>query len=125
MATIRSYSGLRAVHPSPLTRISYQVGRPWMLEGNTFFPVTGIPMRKMACMRRPLALADPVPLTVAILRARSLIRASRPSPSAPGSVPAEGSGARDVGTRPAGLTRPPRARRAPGAPGRRPVPRTE
>ena len=31
-------------------------------------------MRKMACMSRPLALADPVPLTVAILKAKSLMR---------------------------------------------------
>ena len=45
-----------------------------MFEGNTFFPVTGTPMRKMACMIRPLALADPVPLAVAILKAKSLIR---------------------------------------------------
>ena len=29
-----------------------------MLEGKMFFPVTGIPMRKIACMRRPLALAE-------------------------------------------------------------------
>ena len=31
-------------------------------------------MRKIACMSRPLALADPVPLTVAILKAKSLMR---------------------------------------------------
>ena len=45
-----------------------------MFEGNTFFPVTGTPIRKMACMIRPLALAEPVPLAVAILKAKSLIR---------------------------------------------------
>ena len=45
-----------------------------MFDGNTFFPVTGTPMRKMACMIRPLALADPVPLAVAILKAKSLTR---------------------------------------------------
>ena len=43
-----------------------------MFDGNTFFPVTGTPMRKMACMIRPLALAEPVPLAVAILKAKSL-----------------------------------------------------
>jgi hypothetical protein len=45
-----------------------------MFEGKTFFPVTGIPIRKMACMRSPLALADPVPFTVAILNAKSFTR---------------------------------------------------
>ena len=44
-----------------------------MFDGNTFFPVTGMPMRKMACMIRPLADADPVPLAVAILKANSLV----------------------------------------------------
>jgi hypothetical protein len=43
-----------------------------MLDGNTFFPVTGTPMRKIACMMSPLALAEPVPLAVAILKAKSL-----------------------------------------------------
>src|SRR5213592_3040645 len=45
-----------------------------MFDGNTFLPVTGTPMRKMACMIRPLADADPVPLAVAILKAKSLTR---------------------------------------------------
>src|SRR6266545_6574614 len=45
-----------------------------MFDGNTFLPVTGTPMRKMACMMRPFAEADPVPLAVAILKAKSLIR---------------------------------------------------
>src|SRR4029453_11423725 len=44
-----------------------------MLEGNTFFPVTGMPIRKIACMMSPLAEADPVPLAVAILNAKSLV----------------------------------------------------
>ena len=76
MATMRSKSGVRATCPSPLTRISYQVGRPWMFDGKTFFPDTGIPMRKIDCMMRPLALAEPVPLTVPILNAKSLLRTS-------------------------------------------------
>ena len=45
-----------------------------MFEGKTFLPVTGTPMRKMACMIRPLAEAEPVPLAVAILNAKSLTR---------------------------------------------------
>jgi hypothetical protein len=57
-----------------LTRISYQVGSPWIFDGKTFFPVTGTPIRKIACMIRPLAEADPVPLAVAILNANSLMR---------------------------------------------------
>src|SRR3954467_12617804 len=43
-----------------------------MFEGKTFFPVTGIPMRKIACMSRLFALAEPVPFTVPILNAKSL-----------------------------------------------------
>src|SRR5260370_971063 len=62
------------VCPYLLTRISYHVGRPWMFDGKRFFPETGIPMRKMACMRRPLALAEPDPLTLASLMAKSFMR---------------------------------------------------
>src|SRR4051794_15723256 len=47
-----------------------------MFEGNTFLPVTGMPIRKIACMMRPLAEADPVPLAVAILNAKSLTRST-------------------------------------------------
>src|SRR6185312_3651455 len=70
-ATTRSTCSGRDTQPSLLTRISYQVGRPWMFDGNTFLPVTGMPMRKIACMRIPLALAEPVPFTVPILKAKS------------------------------------------------------
>src|SRR4051794_11478118 len=45
-----------------------------MFDGKTFLPVTGIPIRKIACMMRPLADADPVPLAVAILNAKSFTR---------------------------------------------------
>src|ERR1700752_1331477 len=44
-----------------------------MLDGKTFFPVTGTPIRKIACMISPLALAEPVPLAVAILNAKSFV----------------------------------------------------
>src|SRR6185295_20336803 len=53
------------------------VGSPWMFEGKTFLPVTGTPIRKMACMIRPFADADPVPFAVAILNAKSLTRSIR------------------------------------------------
>src|SRR6266404_1592665 len=72
MATMRSYSSAREVWPVLLTRTSYQVGSPWMFDGNRFLPDTGIPMRKIACIKSPFALADPVPLTLASLRAKSL-----------------------------------------------------
>src|SRR4051812_26239803 len=45
-----------------------------MFDGKTFFPATGIPMRKIACISRLFALAEPVPLTVPILKAKSLMR---------------------------------------------------
>src|SRR5690242_21511290 len=45
-----------------------------MFEGNTFLPVTGTPLRKIACMTRLLADADPVPFAVAILNAKSVVR---------------------------------------------------
>src|SRR6187431_914621 len=45
-----------------------------MLDGKTFLPVTGTPIRKMACISRLFADADPVPLAVAILKAKSLTR---------------------------------------------------
>jgi hypothetical protein len=43
-----------------------------MLDGKRFLPETGMPMRKIACISSPFALADPVPLTLAILSAKSL-----------------------------------------------------
>src|SRR5205085_12197935 len=46
-----------------------------MFEGKTFFPETGMPMRKIACISKLLALAEPVPFTVAILNAKSLTAA--------------------------------------------------
>src|SRR6476659_8212594 len=51
-----------------------------MFDGKTFFPVTGMPMRKMACISKLLALAEPVPFTVPILNAKSLTRDSTELP---------------------------------------------
>ena len=42
-----------------------------MFDGKRFFPETGIPMRKIACIKRLLALAEPVPLTLASLIEKS------------------------------------------------------
>src|ERR1035437_7743145 len=83
-ATTRSISGGRAVYPSLLTRMSYQVGRPWMFDGKMFLPETGIPIRKIDCMSSALALALPVPLTVAILKEKTLTRAESRRPEAGG-----------------------------------------
>src|SRR4029078_1765688 len=58
-----------------------------MFDGKTFFPVTGMPMRKMACISKLLALAEPVPFTVPILKAKALTRDSTeflPPPSTSG-----------------------------------------
>src|SRR5690606_19244872 len=57
-----------------------------MFEGKTFFPVTGIPIRKIVCMIRLFALAEPVPLTVPILNAKSFTRGV---PSRPGAAEAQ------------------------------------
>ena len=45
-----------------------------MLEGNKFLPETGIPILKIACIKRLFALADPVPLTFASLMEKSFTR---------------------------------------------------
>src|SRR5690606_37722926 len=57
-----------------------------MFDGKTFLPVTGMPIRKIVCMIRLFALAEPVPLTVPILNAKSL---TREEPLRPGAVGTE------------------------------------
>src|SRR5262245_12347144 len=42
-----------------------------MFDGKMFLPETGMPIRKIACINSPLAEAEPVPFTVAILSAKS------------------------------------------------------
>ena len=44
----------------------YQVGRPWMLLGKRFLPVTGMPILKNARSNTPLLVWLPEPLTVAM-----------------------------------------------------------
>ncbi len=65
-----------------------------MFDGKRFLPETGMPMRKIACISRPLALAEPVPLTLASLKAKSLTRTPSPTSIAisrppPGSLRAD------------------------------------
>src|SRR5438876_12275494 len=66
----------RAMWPSGVMRSWYQVGRPSMFEGKTFFGATGMPMWKIALVRTRLAVWLPEPLTVAAWMVRSLTMAS-------------------------------------------------
>src|SRR6202012_201308 len=72
IATIRSTPPRRPSQPWPETRTSYQVGRPWMLEGKILREVTGTPMRRMERANISLADAEPEPLTLANFTTKSL-----------------------------------------------------
>src|SRR3984885_9225702 len=72
IATIRSTPPRRPSQPASETRTSYQVGRPWMLEGKMLRAATGTPMRRIDLPNRALALADPDPFTLANLTTKSL-----------------------------------------------------
>src|SRR5436190_391016 len=63
---------LRAIQPSLLARMVNQVGRPAMLEGNMFFPLTGTPIWKIERIRTLFDDCDPDPLTVATWMVQSL-----------------------------------------------------
>ena len=73
IATIRSTPPRRPRWPASLTRTSYQVGRPWMLEGKMLRAATGTPMRRIDLPNNELALAEPEPLTLANLTTKSLM----------------------------------------------------
>ena len=49
-----------------LARIVNHVGKPWMFDGNKFFPLTGTPIWKMERMRTLFDDWLPEPLMVAI-----------------------------------------------------------
>src|SRR3970040_451337 len=49
----------------------YQVGRPWILEGNRFFPETGMPILNRARNRVRLEVWLPEPFIVATVMAKS------------------------------------------------------
>src|SRR5690349_21510686 len=72
IATMRSTPPRRPRYPSSETRTSYQVGRPWMLDGKMLRADTGTPMRMMDFAKRPLAEAEPDPFTLANLTTKSL-----------------------------------------------------
>src|SRR5687767_9940281 len=78
MATIRSTPPRRPRCPASVIRTSYQVGRPWMLDGKMLRAATGTPIRMTERAKRPFALAEPDPLTLANLTTKSLTRALPP-----------------------------------------------
>src|SRR6201991_4602943 len=65
IATIRSVPPRAPRYPSSEMRTSYQVGRPWMLDGKMLRGATGIPIRRTERANSSLALAEPEPLTFA------------------------------------------------------------
>src|SRR6516162_1432441 len=65
IATMKSVPPRAPRWPASETRTSYQVGRPWMLDGNMLRGATGTPMRRMARANSSLALAEPDPFTLA------------------------------------------------------------
>ena len=65
IATIMSTPPRAPRWPSSVTRTSYQVGRPWMLDGKMLRGDTGTPMRRIERANSSLALAEPEPLTLA------------------------------------------------------------
>src|SRR5688572_7903212 len=69
---MRSTPPRRPRWPASVTRTSYQVGRPWMLEGKMLRGLTGTPMRRIAFANNSLAEAEPEPLTFANLTTKSL-----------------------------------------------------
>src|SRR5690348_13354379 len=80
-ATTISAVSRRAMKPSLLTRIENQVGRPWMLDGKMFLPLTGMPILKRARRRVLLAVWLPEPLTVAATMVKLLTPAGLSSMS--------------------------------------------
>ncbi len=72
IATIMSTPPRRPSRPCSVTRTSYQVGRPWILEGKMLRVATGTPMRRIDLANMPLALAEPEPFTLANLTTKSL-----------------------------------------------------
>ena len=65
IATIMSTPPRAPRWPSSVTRTSYQVGSPWMLDGKMLRGDTGTPIRRIERANNSLALAEPEPLTLA------------------------------------------------------------
>src|SRR5882762_1025470 len=72
IAALRWTPPRRPSQPLPETRTSYQVGRPWILEGKMLRDATGTPMRRMERANISLADAEPEPLTLANFTTKSL-----------------------------------------------------
>src|SRR5690349_13965284 len=96
MATIRSTPPRRPKCPASVIRTSYQVGRPWMLDGKMLRAATGTPMRMTDRAKRPLALAEPEPFTLANLTTKSLTAVLETTWAASGNCPESGIGPRSV-----------------------------
>src|SRR5512139_3567220 len=64
----------RPRQPSSVTRTSYHVGRPWMLDGKMLRAATGTPIRSTAFANSAFADAEPEPLTLENLMTKSLTR---------------------------------------------------
>src|SRR5690349_4375489 len=77
-ATNTSVTSRRAIYPSLLTRIVYQVGRPEIFDGNRFLPLTGMPILKSARINVEFAVWLPDPFTVAATIEKSLTTSGRP-----------------------------------------------
>src|ERR1700759_1373518 len=73
IGTMRSTPPRRPSQPSPETRTSYQVGRPWMFDGKMLRVATGTPMRMTLRAKSSLAEAEPEPLTLANLTTKSFV----------------------------------------------------
>src|SRR5512132_1551254 len=71
---MRSTPPRRPRQPASTTRTSYHVGRPWMFDGKMLRAATGTPIRRIERAKRPLADAEPEPLTFANLTTKSLMR---------------------------------------------------
>src|SRR5580693_1657984 len=76
IATIRSVPPRAPRWFASDTRTSYQVGRPWMLDGKILRGVAGTPMRRIDFANIWFALAEPEPLTLANLTTKSLTDSS-------------------------------------------------
>src|SRR5436305_1250911 len=87
MATIRSTPPRRPRWPAPVTRTSYQVGRPWMLDGKMLRAATGTPIRSTDLANIELAEAEPEPFTLANLTTKSFTRLSGPDFNGAGTRP--------------------------------------
>src|SRR3982751_2684909 len=77
IATIMSTPPRAPRWPASVTRTSYHVGRPWMLDGKMLRGLTGTPMRRIDLAKSVFADADPEPLTLANLMTKSLTDSRR------------------------------------------------